>query len=69
MLAMSRQRCVNRTKVDGQTNVICPTRALFGSWTVEKATKITFYLNSFILLHEIVDIPLFWVDFCLLQLF
>jgi hypothetical protein len=30
---MSRQRCVNRTKVDGRTNVIC---ALFGSWTVEK---------------------------------
>jgi hypothetical protein len=33
---MSRQRCVNRTKVDGRTNVSCPTRALFDSWTVEK---------------------------------
>jgi hypothetical protein len=33
---MSRQRCVNRTKADGRTNVIYPTRALFGSWTVEK---------------------------------
>jgi hypothetical protein len=27
---------MNRTKVDSRTNVICPTRALFGSWTVEK---------------------------------
>jgi hypothetical protein len=26
---MSRQRCVNRTKVDGRANVICPTRAWF----------------------------------------
>jgi hypothetical protein len=27
---------MNRTKVDGQTNVICMTSALYGSWTVEK---------------------------------
>jgi hypothetical protein len=35
-LATSSQRFVNRTKVDGRTNVICPTRALFGLWTIEK---------------------------------
>jgi hypothetical protein len=40
---MSRQRCVNRTKVDGRTNVICPTHALFGS--VEKQQFLRKYPN------------------------
>jgi hypothetical protein len=49
---------VNRTKVDGRTNVICPTRALFGSWTVEKQQC---FIKSLLIVKTIKEIKFFYI--------